>query len=164
MAHTRQLWRTRRPRECQCDRRREVARSSRWDGVVAAAAKVFRRHGFAKAQLVEIADELGMWKGSLYNYISTKEDLLTAVVEIPADRLITAAREIAESNDPPDVKLRGLVRCHVDVLVDIYDFAAVYLYEVAGRDLGPKWRKIDRQYTDLVEQVIVEGMALGRFR
>jgi AcrR family transcriptional regulator len=140
-----------------------MARPSRWDDVVASAAKVFRKRGFARASLEEIAEELGMWKGSLYNYISSKEDLLTAVVRVPAERLLAAVRELAESDAAPAERLRGIVAYHVDVLVDIYDFAAVYLYEVAGRELGPEWRALDREYTSLVEEVIAEGIASGEF-
>ena len=72
-------------------------------------------------------------------------------------------RRIAATDEPPEQRLREIVRCHVDVLVDIYDFAAVYLYEVAGRDLGPEWRTIDREYATLVEGVIAEGVATGTF-
>lgn len=140
-----------------------MARPSRWPEVVRAAAHVFRKRGFARASLEEIAEELGMWKGSLYNYISTKEDLLVAVVKVPADRLIADARRIAAQEDPPEARLRAMVRCHIDVLADIYDFAAVYLHEVAGRDLGPEYAALDREYAALVQGVVAEGIAAGTF-
>lgn len=141
-----------------------MARPSRWDDVVKASARVFRKRGFARASLEEIAEELGMWKGSLYNYISTKEDLLVAVVTVPADRLVHDVRRIAAASDElPERRLREIVRCHVDVLVDTDDFAAVYLHEVAGRDLGPEWQAVDREYATLVESVIAEGITSGAF-
>jgi AcrR family transcriptional regulator len=140
-----------------------MARPSRWPDVVAASAKVFRKRGFAQASLEEIAEELGMWKGSLYNYISSKEDLLVAVVTVPADRFVADVRRIADGEGSPDERLRAIVRCHVDVLVDVYDFAAVYLYEVAGRDIGPEFRAADREYAGLVEGVVVEGITDGTF-
>ncbi|NMO88259.1 TetR/AcrR family transcriptional regulator [Actinomycetospora sp. TBRC 11914] len=141
-----------------------MARPSRWDDVVRSAAKVFRRRGFARASLEEIADDLGMWKGSLYNYISSKEDLLLAVVKVPADRLLTEVRAIRDGGGEPADQLRAVVRCHVDVLVDIYDFAAVYLYETAATDLGDQWRTNDREYTSMVQQIVEAGIASGAFR
>ena len=138
-----------------------MARPSRWDDVVRAAGKVFRRNGFARASLEEIAEELGMWKGSLYNYISSKDDLLTAVIAIPAERLTSEVRRIATSTGTPEERLRAIVRCHVDVLTDHYDFVAVYLHEVAGRELGAQWRAYDREYAALVEQVVREGIDAG---
>ncbi|MCD2195350.1 TetR/AcrR family transcriptional regulator [Actinomycetospora endophytica] len=141
-----------------------MARPSRWDDVVRSAARVFRRRGFARASLEEIADELGMWKGSLYNYISSKEDLLVAVVKVPAERLIADVRTIRDGEGTPEEKLRAIVRCHVDVLVDIYDFAAVYLYEAAASDLGEQWRETDREYTSAIQGVVEAGIAAGDFR
>src|ERR1700760_1802047 len=44
--------------------------------VLAAAARVFYAHGYADASVQDVADELGILKGSLYHYISAKEDLL----------------------------------------------------------------------------------------
>ena len=138
-----------------------MARPSRWDDVVRAAGKVFRRNGFARASLEEIAEELGMWKGSLYNYISSKDDLLTAVIAIPAERLTSEVRQLATGPGTPEERLRAIVRCHVDVLVDHYDFVAVYLHEIAGRELGAQWRAYDREYAALVEQVVREGIDAG---
>ena len=140
-----------------------MARPSRWDEVVACAARNFRQYGFAQASLEGIADELGMWKGSLYNYISTKEDLLVAVVKIPADRLLEEVQHIAASEQTAEAKLKAVVQCHVDVLVDIYDFAAVYLHEVSGRNLDAEWRAIDRKYVNLVIGIIREGVDEGAF-
>lgn len=138
-----------------------MARPSRWDDVVRAAGKVFRRNGFDRASLEEIAEELGMWKGSLYNYISSKDDLLTAVIAIPAERLTAEVRAIATGPGSPEERLRAIVRCHVELLVDYYDFVAVYLQEVAGRELGVQWRAYDREYAALVEQVVREGIVSG---
>ena len=48
---------------------------------MAAAAKVFYERGYSAATVQDIADELGILKGSLYHYIKTKEDLLFRVFE-----------------------------------------------------------------------------------
>ena len=49
----------------------------------------------------------------------------------------------------------------MDVLTDHYDFIAVYLHEVAGRELGEQWRAYDREYAALVEQVVREAIDDG---
>lgn len=131
--------------------------------MVAAAAKVFRRRGFADASLEEIADEVGLWKGSLYNYIASKEDLLEAVVRPPAEELLASVRELAATDLPPAEKLRRVTRAHVAVLERTYDFAAVYLHEVAGRGLGEEWAAMDREYVAAVESMVAEGLADGSF-
>lgn len=44
--------------------------------VLDAAARVFHERGYGDASVQDVADELGILKGSLYYYIRTKEDLL----------------------------------------------------------------------------------------
>jgi TetR/AcrR family transcriptional regulator, cholesterol catabolism regulator len=48
----------------------------RQDEVLEAAAKLFHEHGYSDTTVQDVADALGMLKGSLYYYIDTKEDLL----------------------------------------------------------------------------------------
>lgn len=49
--------------------------------VLEAATKVFYERGYAATSVQDIADQLGILKGSLYYYIQTKEDLLYRVLE-----------------------------------------------------------------------------------
>lgn len=48
--------------------------------VVAAAARVFVRHGYRRAQVQDVADELGVAKGTVYGYAASKEALFAAAV------------------------------------------------------------------------------------
>src|SRR4026207_1251516 len=50
-------------------------------GVLAGAARVFYERGYSDASVQDVADELGILKGSLYHYIDTKEDLLFRLLE-----------------------------------------------------------------------------------
>ncbi len=59
-------------------RTREVG--SRFEDIVDAAARLFSEQGYAATSIQDIADSVGMLKGSLYHYIHTKEDLLDAVI------------------------------------------------------------------------------------
>lgn len=140
-----------------------MPRPSRWDDVVAAAAKVFRARGFAAASLDEIAGNLGMSKGSLYNYVSSKEELLEAVVGPPAEEILTTLRSLAQTDLPASEKLRRVTRIHVSVLERTYDFAAVYLHEVAGRGLGEEWAGKDHEYVSLIEDILRSGVDEGLF-
>lgn len=49
--------------------------------VLAAATKVFHRKSYADSSVQDVADELGILKGSLYYYIKTKEDLLVWLLD-----------------------------------------------------------------------------------
>ena len=55
--------------------------SVRHQQILDAAARIFFLKGFDATSIQDIADEVGMLKGSLYHYIDTKEDLLVALIE-----------------------------------------------------------------------------------
>lgn len=48
--------------------------------VVVAAARVFVRHGYRRAQVQDVADELGVAKGTVYGYAESKEALFAAAI------------------------------------------------------------------------------------
>jgi AcrR family transcriptional regulator len=124
--------------------------------IVAASAKVFREKGFDAARLDDIAQEVGMYKGSIYHYIDSKEDLLFAVVREPSERILGEAHELVRESLPAEDKLRRLCHMHVHVLVDVTPFASVYIEEIAGKHRFPDWEAKDREYMAVVEDIMRE--------
>ena len=64
----------------------------RREEVLAAAARLFFEQGYAATSTTDIARELGMHRGSIYYYLSTKEDLLYELIE----QRYTSGRELLE--------------------------------------------------------------------
>jgi AcrR family transcriptional regulator len=65
--------------------------------VLAAAADIFHERGYARATVQDVADALGMLKGSLYYYIDSKEDLLYRLVDEihnGVDQLLSDVEEV----------------------------------------------------------------------
>jgi TetR/AcrR family transcriptional regulator, cholesterol catabolism regulator len=140
-----------------------VARPSRYDDIVRAAAQLFGDKGYDATSLEDIAGEVGIWKGSIYHYIDTKQDLLLAVVRLPAERILAVLRETVASDLPPSEKIRAIVRNHVTVLDEVFVYASVYLQEIAGRHYSEEWAEMDREYVRLTEKVVMDGIADGSF-
>lgn len=140
-----------------------MPRPNRWNDVVEAAANEFLRYGFAATSIEQIANELGMLKGSIYHYIGSKEDLLFAVVKDPADRLLSDAEGLQTMDLPASSKLRRAAHSHALVL-DMYGvYAAVYLQEIAGKGRFDEWKAMDRQYLRCIEAVFAHGKESGEF-
>jgi len=140
-----------------------MPRPSRWNEIIEAAAEAFRTNGFAATSLEDIASAVGMWKGSLYHYIDSKEDLLFAVVRGPAEEILKQVRELSETDLPPTEKIRRATRSHVQILNSNFVYASVYLQEIAGRRKLPEWSAMDREYLDLLESIVREGVDSGEF-
>ena len=140
-----------------------MPRPSRWNEIIEAAAEAFRTNGYAATSLEDIASAVGMWKGSLYHYIDSKEDLLFAVVRGPAEEILNQLRELSHTDLPPTEKIRRATRSHVQILNSNFVYASVYLQEIAGRRKLPEWTAMDREYLNLLESIVREGVDSGEF-
>src|SRR5271155_6081792 len=76
------------------------------DDIVSAAAKVFRTKGYHAATVRDIADEVGILKGSLYHHFDSKEELLYLVVKEPIAQMYRTISEIAAADGTGTEKLR----------------------------------------------------------
>ena len=70
------------------------------DTIIGAAAKVFRIKGYHAATVQDIADEVGLLKGSLYHHCAGKEELLYLVVKEPISRLYATVDAIVAAELP----------------------------------------------------------------
>lgn len=84
-------------------------RRARREQVLEVAARMFFERGFESTTTQEIGAELGLLKGSVYYYISTKEDLLFEIIEQYHEATSEYFDRIVESDDGPVEKLRKLV-------------------------------------------------------
>jgi AcrR family transcriptional regulator len=70
------------------------APQGRSEELVIVAARLFRDRGYDATSMQEIANEMGILKGSLYHYVRTKEDLLWMIVEPAFSALVEDAEAI----------------------------------------------------------------------
>ncbi|MEB8343583.1 TetR family transcriptional regulator [Streptomyces endophyticus] len=74
--------------------------------ILAATEDVLRRHGPAKATVVDVARALGVSHGSVYRHFRTKAALRGAVTKRWLDRTTARLAEVVAADEPPAVKLR----------------------------------------------------------
>src|SRR5260370_6978630 len=99
------------------------------DEIIAAAARVFRTKGYHAATVQDIADEVGILKGSLYHHLESKEDLLYLIVKEPIARMYQTMGEIVATDLPAPEKLRRAILAHVEAFDPHYPHLFVYLRE-----------------------------------
>ena len=134
------------------------------------ASDLFREHGYAGTSIRDIARALSVQGASLYAHVTSKEDVLWAIVDRAATRFELAAVEAEAAADArrpgdPAEALAALVRAHVDVLTSDVDAAGVFVHE--WRALAPEHRQaiLDRRdaYQGRYRRRIENGIAVGAF-
>jgi len=134
------------------------------------ASDLFRENGYAGTSIRDIARALQMRGASLYAHVTSKEDVLWAIVDRAAtrfERAADAAEQNAEAVHPGDPveAFAALVRAHVDVVTHDVDEASVFVSE--WRALGPERRaEILRRrdaYQARFRRRIEDGIAVGAF-
>jgi AcrR family transcriptional regulator len=134
------------------------------------ASDLFRERGYAGTSIRDIARALSVQGASLYAHVTSKEDVLWAIVERAAGRF-EAAADRAEAaaaarrpGDPAEA-VAALVRGHVEVLTSDVDEAGVFVHE--WRALGPERRASILERRDAYEarfrRWIEQGIAVGAF-
>lgn len=78
-----------------------------------AGLRLIFEHGYAAMSLRQLAAEVGIQPGSLYNHISTKQDLLFDLVQDHMNTLLRALQEALQGKDNPIERLRAFVAFHV---------------------------------------------------
>ena len=130
-----------------------------------AAARIFHRKGYAATSLQDIADEVGILKGSLYYYIDSKEDLLFGITQAIHRLAAQNAERVAATSGTSSERLRLLVELHVASFGVNLEMIRVFYTEHGA--LGPERRRevmaARRSYEQLALGLITSGQAAGEF-
>ncbi|MEX2195930.1 MAG: TetR/AcrR family transcriptional regulator [Thermoleophilaceae bacterium] len=144
------------------------AARGRMDDLVAVAAKLFRDRGYDATSMQEIADEVGILKGSVYHYVSTKEDLLWMIVEAPLRELVDGARAIlGDLSKPMAERMRETIRLHCESFERHHPHMFVITREY-GETLSDARREeisaLRDEYYSIWKKAITSGKRSGEVR
>ena len=128
-----------------------------------AGAETFRRLGYNRARMEDVAHALGVTKGGLYYYVRTKEELLLSIVLPPFREAVTLAEDIAASNEPAARRLQSVVKRHLQNTAKHYPAISIYLAGMRDLPVPDEMPALDRAYTRAMKQIVVEGMKDGTF-
>lgn len=150
--------------ESKPERRRSYREGARWNEILNAATMSFREHGYEGASLQDIAGRVGMLKSSLYNYITSKEDLFFAVVERPARDFMDRLGQLRDDQELSVVhKLEKIIEQQIRIYADSYPAPFVYLGRVRTR-AEPRFEEWDDYYLDCLRDILAQGVKSGELR
>jgi AcrR family transcriptional regulator len=132
--------------------------------ILEAAAGLFARKGYGQTSVQDVADAVGILKGSLYYYIDSKEDLLFRLLDDIHQETSQIVKEVEPLEDVPAIDRLGMyVQRHVEFNARNTTKITVYYQDIGL--LSPKRRKVileqRKLYEDFVEGLIEEAQAAG---
>lgn len=140
-------------------------RRNRQEDVLEAAIEVFHEKGYASASIQDVADSVGVLKGSLYHYIDSKEDLLARIFEESDKQSFSLMEEIHELDMPAVERLRLFARSWSLWYLENIERAAIYVNEwkhLTGKRLAEVTKtrhEYDARVARMIDEVKSEGDA-----
>jgi TetR/AcrR family fatty acid metabolism transcriptional regulator len=142
------------------------SREHKRSAILRAAVEVFSERGYFGARMREVAERAGVADGTLYLYFQGKEHLLVSVLEEHAHQFLLRARRDSAASEDPREKLRLVVRRHLASLEG--DRALARVFQIELRHSRRFLRKVARgqvaAYLLLLQEIVAQGVACGRFR
>ncbi len=102
----------------------------------ATATRLFRQRGYHATSMQDLGEALGMNRGSLYHYISGKDELLWAILNRALDLLEARVLPLLDTDAPPVERLTAAIREHLRVAADHAD--ELSLIQIELRSLNPE--------------------------
>jgi TetR/AcrR family transcriptional regulator, cholesterol catabolism regulator len=129
------------------------------------AARLFAEKGYHGTSIGDLAEAMGVQKGSLYAHINSKADLLWEVARDGATAFHAALDAVSEDAAALE-KIRFALRAHLRVIGEQLDVATVFIRE---------WRYLEgerreefvaerRRYEERFRALFREGRELGELR
>ncbi len=139
--------------------------STRKSELTRQAARLFAEKGYHGTSIGDLAEAMGVQKGSLYAHIESKADLLWEVARDGATAFHAALDGVPEEARATE-KIRLALRAHLRVIGEQLDVATVFIRE---------WRYLDgdrreqfvgerRRYEERFTAFFREGRELGELR
>lgn len=134
--------------------------------IVAAAIRLFQQKGYHATSMQDIADAVGLQKGSLYHYIAGKEDLLVVIIHDAIAQYNARLAEVKAMDLPVRRRLELALRNHLQGIADNLGMLTIFLRESYA--LNPEQQTMlageSHKYNQMFEELYREGIARGELR
>ena len=122
------------------------------------AERLFARHGYAAVSMRQLASDVGVQVGTIYNYTKDKQALLFTIMSEHMTELLQAWSREGLRLDPIE-QLSRFLNFHLDYHLARRDAVFIAYMELRNLD-DTNFAQIEtlrRQYEDALEQILVAG-------
>jgi AcrR family transcriptional regulator len=133
--------------------------------ILEVTAQLFRKKGFTGTSMQDIANEVGILKGSIYYYFNSKNEIFQEVLDNGINPALKKAEMIVAEKLTPKEKFRKLIHYHMDYIMD-HNFSLVIFFQerekLPATEMEKYLEKRDR-YENFFREVFKEGIEQGEF-
>lgn len=94
-----------------------MGQETRKQQIINTAATLFKEKGYSAVTMRDIATAMGIKASSLYNHISSKQDILSSIIITLAETFTNGMEEIQSSDINSVEKLNRIIELHVDITI-----------------------------------------------
>lgn len=136
------------------------------EDILEAAAQVFRQKGFHGTSMQDIAKAVNLQKASLYHHVSSKQEILLAILDRALELVLERISAISSQDIPANEKLRLMVRAYLQILAENTDLSAVLLFEHRSLERKQHARHVPNRdkFEALWREVLEEGVKAKLFK
>lgn len=139
------------------------AKKSKKQIIIEEAATLFREKGYSATTMRDIAAKVGVEAASLYNHITSKEQILSKICFSLAETYTTKMNIIISTDDSSINKIKDLLFLHVEINAMSSPLASVmndewrHLTEPERSEFLEKRRTYENHFITIIEQGISDG-------
>ncbi|TGE29691.1 TetR/AcrR family transcriptional regulator [Hymenobacter metallicola] len=130
------------------------------------AAKLFKAKGFGGTSMRDLGSQVGMEAASMYNHISSKDDILESICFHVSNTYISQLHEIEQLPVSYVDKLKALIRLHIRLMIE--DGAAVSVanndWKYLSDDKLQQFKDARKTYEKGFAALIEQGIEAGEFQ
>lgn len=143
--------------------RRPRSREITEEALYTVGARLFAAQGYASTTLHEIAREVGVHKSTIFHYVSTKEELLAAILDRGLSGYLTSLQNIANTEEDGLTRLLAATRNHLNFVFQHGLELRIFLRDRQhlGGSKGLSYLRLSEQYQATFVRIIEDGIKDG---
>lgn len=141
-------------------------RSNRKDIIRRAAVEVISQKGFYNTRMQDIADQADMAVGTIYNYFSSKDDVLEYIFRTEMDRRLLMLKKLAKKKNSKKEFLEEFLEKHLTALIDNQHLGRVLVREkdFSKRGENGKIQEFMQTIINNLEEIFRSGIDQGEIK
>ena len=139
---------------------------SRKDEIISTASKLFKERGYNAVSMRDIAKEMGIKASSLYNHITSKQEILSTLILEVAHEFTNGMNSVVSGSESQLKKIQKVIEMHVDITVNYSEGIAAVNNDwmhLENEDLK-EFEKMRTDYEDNFRKIINRGIADGEIQ